>query len=191
MDDPPDPPLEYARRLYENVLRWYETAERKAQVVLTVDGVFLGLLTASFTSNVADLRGVVTAFSAATWVFLTIALVLLLTSLLSAVRCLWSRHIYGPGQRRAARSARPVPSDAERMWFFEMIAEKEYAEFVSEARGMDALQEIDALTGQVWRLSNIVSDKHAWANRAFAATGLALVAFTVAAASYVGFDLPS
>ncbi len=197
MAEQPNPPLDYVRRLYDNVLKWYEAAERKAQIVLTVDGVFLGLLTASFTSDVSDLQGVVRTFGSQTWACLAAAFVLLLASLLSAVWCLRSRHIYGPQaylrkRHRPERSAeRPSGNDAETMWFFEMIAEKEHAQFVSEARRMDETREIDALASQVWRLSNIVSEKHVWANRAFAATGLALVAFTLAAASYVGMDLSS
>jgi hypothetical protein len=175
----PGPALEYARRLYENVLQWYESAERKAQIVLTVDGVFLGLLTASFTSNVNDQRGVVDAFGALTWIALSIALTMLLLSLLSAVWCLRSRHVYAPGSE----------SPAETMWFFEMIAAKQQAEFMTQARAVDALMETDALSSQIWRLSNIVGAKHRWANVAFASTALSLFAFALAAASYVGLDL--
>jgi hypothetical protein len=176
---PPGPALEYARRLYENVLQWYESAERKAQIVLTVDGVFLGLLTASFTSNVSDLRGVVDAFGALTWIALSVALAMLLVSLLSAVWCLRSRQVYGPASE----------SPAETMWFFRMIAAKQQEEFMKQARAVDEPMEVDALSSQIWRLSNIVAEKHKWANIAFASTGLALFAFALAAASYVGLDL--
>lgn len=33
--------LEYTRRLYESVLDWYKNADAKAQVVLSLDGIFL------------------------------------------------------------------------------------------------------------------------------------------------------
>jgi Family of unknown function (DUF5706) len=175
----PAPALEYARRLYANVLAWYESAERKAQIVLTVDGVFLGLLTASFTSSVEDLRGVVDAFGPLTWISLGVALVMLLASLLSAVWCLRSRQVYGPASE----------NPAETMWFFRMIAAKQQAEFMKQARAVDEVTEVDALTSQIWRLSQIVAVKHKWANLAFGATGLSLFMFTLAAASYVGVDL--
>ena len=175
----PRPALEYARRLYANILAWYESAERKAQIVLTVDGVFLGLLTASFTSGVTELRGVVDAFGPLTWLALSVALVMLLASLLSAVWCLRSRQVYGPAS----------DSPAETMWFYRMIAAKQQAEFMAQARAIDEATEVDALTSQVWRLSHIVATKHTWANVAFASTGLSLFAFTLAAASYVGLDL--
>jgi hypothetical protein len=175
----PGPALEYTRRLYANVLAWYESAERKAQIVLTVDGVFLGLLTASFTSNVDDLRAVVDAFGALTWIALAVALLMLLASLLSAVWCLRSRHVYAPG----------TESQAETMWFFEMIAAKQQTEFMTQARAVDERMETDALSSQIWRLSNIVGAKHQWANIAFASTALSLFAFALAAASYVGLDL--
>src|SRR5215216_4745342 len=174
----PGPALEYARRLYANVLAWYESAERKAQIVLTVDGVFLGLLTASFTSNVSDLRGIVDAFGPLTWIALSVALAMLLASLLSAVWCLRSRAVVGPGS----------DNPAETMWFFQMIAAKQQAEFMTQARGSDDMTETDALASQIWRLSHIVAAKHKWANVAFASTALSLFAFALAAASYVGLD---
>ena len=62
--------LEYARRLYDRVLAWYESAERKAQLILTLDGLFLSFLTSSLLSKPADLRPVVERFGAETWVFL-------------------------------------------------------------------------------------------------------------------------
>jgi hypothetical protein len=175
----PGPALEYTRRLYANVLQWYDSAERKAQIVLTVDGVFLGLLAASFTSSVGDLRGVVDAFGVLTWIALSIALAMLLGSLLSAVWCLRSRQVHGPA----------TESPAETMWFFRMIAAKQQVEFMTQARAVDEAMETDALSSQIWRLSTIVAEKHKWANVAFASTALALFAFALAAASYVGLDL--
>ena len=38
----PSHALEYTRRLYEEVLAWYNVAETKAQVILALDGILLG-----------------------------------------------------------------------------------------------------------------------------------------------------
>ena len=36
--------VEYTRRLYANVLAWYDNADRKAQLILTANGGFLTVL---------------------------------------------------------------------------------------------------------------------------------------------------
>ena len=39
-----EPALDYTRRVYANVLGWYENADRKAQLILTANGGFLTVL---------------------------------------------------------------------------------------------------------------------------------------------------
>jgi hypothetical protein len=36
----PDNAVDYARRLHDRILNWYKNADSKAQVLLTLDGVF-------------------------------------------------------------------------------------------------------------------------------------------------------
>jgi hypothetical protein len=35
--------VEYARRMYDRVIDWYKVAESKAQLILTVNGVFVSV----------------------------------------------------------------------------------------------------------------------------------------------------
>jgi hypothetical protein len=43
--------LDYSRDLYKLILDWYKNADSKAQVLLTLDGVFLTFLTTSIFTN--------------------------------------------------------------------------------------------------------------------------------------------
>jgi len=88
----PDEALEYSRRLYGNVLDWYESADRKAQLVLTLDGVFVTFASTSLASKASELSRTVSTFGPETWVLLGAALVSLVLSLLSCLLCLMSRH---------------------------------------------------------------------------------------------------
>jgi hypothetical protein len=47
-----DESLEYSRRLYDNIVDWYKSAELKAQVVLSLAGVFTSFLIASIFANI-------------------------------------------------------------------------------------------------------------------------------------------
>src|SRR4051812_9109866 len=83
--------LEYARRLYDRIIAWYESAERKAQLILTLDGVFLSFLTASVLTKPGDLHLIVDRFGAETWALFGLMCVALFLSIASAVGCLVSR----------------------------------------------------------------------------------------------------
>jgi hypothetical protein len=173
------PTLEYSRRLYDNVLFWNASAERKAQVILTIDAVFLSVLSASLTSNAGQLRGTVKAFTPLTWTFLALMLIFLVGSLMSVV---WVMH--------SIPKTPPLPEGyvPERMWFFKLIAtlpdrDRFRAEIHRQAG--DESFEIDALLSQVHIISELVSRRHRWVNYAFASTATALLMFAAATASYL------
>lgn len=59
--------LEYAQRLYESVLDWYNSADSKAQVVLAIDAGFLAFLTSTVFSEPDKLRVIFVEFNWVTW----------------------------------------------------------------------------------------------------------------------------
>ena len=56
------PQLDHVRALDDRVIGWYRDAERKAQLILTLDGVFLSFLSASAFQKAADLRATTARF---------------------------------------------------------------------------------------------------------------------------------
>src|SRR5688572_10570160 len=72
--------VEYARRLYDDVLGWYRSAESKAQIVLGIDGAFLAFLTGAIFTKPDELNAKIQAFSPWTCTLLGLMTVCLLTS---------------------------------------------------------------------------------------------------------------
>jgi hypothetical protein len=77
--------------LYDAVVAWYEHAERNAQLILTLDGVFLSFLAASAFKKSTDLRATTSHFGSETWVLLALMATSLIASIVSAVLALRSR----------------------------------------------------------------------------------------------------
>src|SRR5258706_3848944 len=87
----PSTGTDYSRRLFENILDWYKSADAKAQIILTLDGVFLSFLTGTLFSKRAEIYQVLHFFKPITWVFLRLMCLFISASIVSAIWCLWSR----------------------------------------------------------------------------------------------------
>ena|ERR1700736_159699 len=83
--------LEYERRLLAFTLDWYRSADAKAQVLLTLDGVFVAFLTATVFKRPQDLKPILDRFGTDTWIFMTLMSLSLAGSMSSALWSLWSR----------------------------------------------------------------------------------------------------
>jgi hypothetical protein len=181
---------EYARRLYDDVLGWYKSAEAKAQIVLGIDGAFLAFLTGAIFATPDELNAKVQAFSSWTWSLLSLMMVCLLTSVATAIYCLWSR-IYSRSelQRLLATPQRgssdPQLYPPQHMWFFQMVAALEPDRFRHTLRQVDAAFEIEAMGSQVLILSKNVRKKHRAANAGFSLTAATLTLFFLAGISYM------
>jgi hypothetical protein len=52
----PKASLNYSRRLYSNVVDWYKNAETKAQILLSLDGIFVSVLVGSLLRDPATMN---------------------------------------------------------------------------------------------------------------------------------------
>src|SRR5215210_7004418 len=103
--------LEYAHRLYANVLSWYQSADTKAQVLLALDGVFLGLLAQGFVTEPERLRVALKVMGPATWTCLAAMTACLIGSIACAVLCLVPRT--RKGQQNLPEPAKQGPYEAD------------------------------------------------------------------------------
>ena len=180
---------DFARRLYDRVAAWYESAERKAQLILTLSGLFVSFLTASVLRKPADLRQTTDSFGPETWALLALMSVTLLAAVLCAVLCLRSR-VYKPVELRSELSQGGVRPDdpstisPEFVWFFQYVAGLAPAALGRRLQGVDSDEEADILGVNVVPLARNVVAKHRWVNRGFALVGLTLVSFFCAGVSY-------
>jgi hypothetical protein len=187
----PDPEIsvEFARRLYDRVAAWYESAERKAQLILTLAGLFVSFLTASVLRKPADLRATTESFGPETWALLALMSVFLLSSVLCAVICLWSR-VYQDAElqedlrKHGVRMDQPDTIGAESIWFFQIIAALTPEALGERLKQVDSAGEAKILGVNAVPLARRVAAKHRWVNYGFALVALTLVCFFCAGVSY-------
>ncbi|GAA0452469.1 hypothetical protein Ade02nite_00420 [Paractinoplanes deccanensis] len=184
-----DHALDYSRRLYANVVDWYKVAETKAQVILSLDGIFISFLIGSVLATSADARDAVKQFAWHTWIALALLAVSLAASVFSAVRCLITRVMTPTEARKRYTSEpgqdRPDGQMPESLWFFQSIAMFDETVYCESALGVDAEAEKAALNNQIYLLSGKVLKKHRWVNRGFFFAGAALIFFLAVGLSYL------
>jgi hypothetical protein len=182
--------VEYARRLYEDVRGWYDSADTKAQVVLAIDGAFLAFLTNAIFSKPEDLRAIVNLFSSVTWVLLALTTLSLVLSIISAILCLWSR-VYSSRQLQAfidatpGEEAEPHRYAPRAMWFFQTVGCLDQSRFRSTLKAFDASAETEAMVSQIQILAKNVRTKHRAVNAGFVLSATTLVLFLAAGLCYL------
>ena len=185
-----DESVEYARSLFKDVSGWYENADKKAQVLLGIDGAFLAFLSSSTFAKSEELSRMIKVFGIETWVLLGLMCIALTASIISAISCLWSR-IYSPAQLKEFCNKAGVRENdkdtyaPEVMWFFQFVVRLDKALFAEKLSQVDRLFETRVLASQISELSRNVLRKHQWLNWGFACAGASLILLMAALASYL------
>lgn len=181
--------LEYTRRLYANVLAWYDSADRKAQLILTANGGFVTVLAALALSKPADVEETLGAFGAETWLFFGLASAAVAVSFASAALALWSRLLSNSAateifRTRSVRRGDATTYDPSVLWFFQLVQHLDESALERRLHTLSAHEEVDALVDQIIELSKRVTRKHHWVNVGFAATAIGLSCLLATAVSY-------
>jgi hypothetical protein len=159
-DERTNPPLEYSRRLYENVVDWYKIAETKAQIILSLDGIFTSLLVGALFVKGPDLKDTLKFFGPETWIFLALMAACLVTAIICALVCLVSRVMPRKEiQRRYGATLKNCPPDdypPEVMWFFQTISQLNEEFYTRQAGKVSSDLERRALSNQNFLLSGKV-----------------------------------
>ncbi len=177
--------LEYARRLYDNVLEWYRNADSKAQVILAIDGGFIAFVSSAVLTKPADLNAILGSFPLAAWIALTLMIISLLGSIGASIFCLWSR-IYSKKEIHDIFEATAIteiegkslegypPSLA---FFFQFIEQMDKDKFGKTLATLDFQFELSALTDEIHTLAGNVRKKHFAVNVGFLLAATALITF--------------
>jgi hypothetical protein len=186
----PEAAVEYARRLHSDVLAWYRSAETKAQVILTLDGILVGVFAGLTLSKPEDVSTALDVFQPETWILLSAGGASLTIAIGSAVACLVSRTYTRGGLRRFYDDISLDHADLgtykpEALWFFQHIQGLDKAHFMNAIAVFTPQDEIQALASQIYVVSDNVRKKHIWVNSAFFFTGLSLVLLLALAVDYV------
>ena len=182
--------LDYARRVFDKVLDWYKNADSKAQIILTLDGIFLTFLTSSVLRNPNEISSVISRFKFDTWLFLALMCLCLVGSIVSALMCLWSRVFLHAQQDSVLIRAKEELKTSERyspnvMLFFKTISWLDHDEFQEQLGTVDKEFEIKALASQISLLSKRVYRKHLLINCGFVLAGASLIFFLAVGISYL------
>jgi hypothetical protein len=184
----PTPALEYARKLYENHLKWYADAETRAQAALTLDGVLLAVLTGVLIAKSEDVSKVISVFEWHTWLALIVTAVGLLVSIGAAVLTLQARPLTKAKvtQRMAGVDKdEPDTYNTKVMWYFQLISELKENHFVTKSASVGEPFEQEALARQVFVLAGRLTKKFRRLFWSFTGTAVALIGLLGFAASYV------
>lgn len=182
--------LAYSRLVFERVIDWYKNADSKAQIILTIDGVFITFLTTSIFKNPDELSKITQRFTAYTWIFLILMCVCLIGSVISALMCLWSRILLSSKRDRVLMREKQRIGEAEKyspsvMLFFKTISWLDHDKFQVELAGVNKEFEIKALASQSYLLSKRVYVKHLLINSGFVLSGASLIFFLASGISYL------
>ncbi len=188
MADSVTPSLENTRRLYESVLDWYKNADAKAQVVLSLAGIFLTFVGTTLLKDAANVVRL-PWYSFALLALMCLALTL---SLFHAILCIWSR-TYNPVELTDFLNKAGVdPSRHETYapsvcWFFQTVSSLNKAQFEKKMQALERTFEVDAMSSQIYELSVRVTKKHHHVNYGFS---FAAITFLLFLASGVSLLIP-
>lgn len=169
---------DYTRRLYKHVEDWYTNADNKAQILLTLNGLFLGALGSAALFSGNSIRTAVSLFGFETFLFFLIFLFCLGASVTCSLFCLKSR--LHPNHMKQDELAIPA-----NLWFFQMVCAVRPREFVEKLHGVNAEREIEILARNIQTFASNVVRKHMWFNNGYRFFVLGLICFVVFMSSYV------
>jgi hypothetical protein len=180
------PNIEHLRRVYDRAIDWYKTAESKAQLMLTVDGVLATISFGLLSGSADKLRGALAIAGPETWALFAIAILGITGSIISAVASLLSRHehnIRSNFQELGIRVDDPDTYVPEGLWYFGHLASLQSTPVVERLSAADAQFEARALAYNVVGLSRVVLRKHRLINKGWALNSVAFIALIAAATS--------
>jgi hypothetical protein len=183
--------LDYSKLVFENIIAWYNNADAKAQIILTLDGALVTFMTTSIFRKPAELLEITRSLRSFTWVLLTAMCLCLAGSIISALMCLWSRislgikrdSVLGREKKKIADGVKPYSPSV--MLYFKTIAWLDHDSFQQQMCGTNTSFQVKALASQSFLLSERVYRKHVLVNTGFILAGAGLILFLAAGVSYM------
>jgi hypothetical protein len=186
-----DTALDYVRGIETSLRYWYQEAETKAQVALTINAAFLAFLTGSILASPDQLSKTIEVFGPETWVFLVGMAVGLSLSIACAVVCLAARGVWSARAvnddltRYQVDPAKPETYAPEIAASFVLLARLDPDRFAEWVPTVDRPAVVRALATDLIRWSKNIAEKHKEVNISFLWTAVTLGFFLSTGVSYV------
>lgn len=172
--------LDYCLYVYESTIGWYKVADAKGQLLLTLNGVLITVLTGAVLIDPDGLAELKQDIQFVTWLLLLAAAVAIATSIVCAIGCLHSRlsdaHLDKIRDQFAFIDShgRQTYRPAATFWFgtIARLPADDASRMVSGASKRFALA---ALSDEIPDLAHNVLRKHQWVNAGWTACGVALM----------------
>lgn len=175
----------FVKDLNEQVHDWYHTAERKAALLLTLDGAFITALTAVLLAKPDDMLKILSSANYMFWLSMLVLIFSILFSVYNAIDCVRSRLDSERQLKYMVAQGELVIGQPRSLWYFQYLSlydsdqlqvtlANARSEFLNGARVAD-----------LPALSRNVAAKHRAVNRGFIAAGVALASLLAAAVGYV------
>ena len=175
------------RNLHATILRWYDSADFKAKVLLTLDGALVGFVSSSVFAKAGEIVSEVR--SPFVWLALGAMALLMSASIVAGLTCLWSRIRTPPEVEDSIRESTSNGTGiyaANLILYFGFIRRLDPKRYCRTITSLSPEREIEALSSQCTALSRNVFRKHVAVNVGFVCFGLALLALLIAATVHVG-----
>ncbi|NIS78669.1 MAG: hypothetical protein GTO14_00200 [Anaerolineales bacterium] len=182
--------LEAIRNLYDVVLHWYDNADAKARVLLTLNGALVSFLTSSIFIKTNDLREILAGISPITLFLLGSMAILMAASIVLSLACMWSR-VKPPEEIQSLLSDAKQSGNVDELYdsrlvmFFGHIKDLQLDRFRRTLLSLNTEEEVKALAFQILQVSKNVFKKHSFVNIGFVSFGFSLLAFLCAGVIYI------
>ena len=173
----PDHQLAYCRNVYQQTLDWYKNADAKAQIILTLNGVFIGFLGSIITLQKHPQGNTV---SSNLWtIFIGFALIGIICSVIFSVLCLKSRLSKRKHKFSGAEKNDLTKYGTDMLFFFEGVKQLDPGLFAEKLESLTQKEEIEILSYDIVNLAKNVSRKHRYVNNSFLLFGISLLFFVL------------
>jgi hypothetical protein len=178
--------LEFLQRIYASNRDWYMVAEKKAQLLLTIDGAFLAIVFGVVSGDGGGTGDIAAHFGPETWVFALTALSAVVGSILCAALSMWSLHSRGVMKRLEADgldTQNVATYRPEWLWYFGHLARLAPEHAASRLQHLTEEDEIATISYHTVDLAQRVLRKFQYVNAGWALAAIGLVAVAATTAS--------
>jgi len=171
------------RRLYEDKVNWYKDIAIRAQLMLTIDGVFASFISAAVLAKGRDLRTIIHTFGPETWAILSLLALALVGGIVSVVASL------SPGLWHVRRDFNKLTQDGNRLvpgvlWWGGYVAQIPEEGFIKRCKTITPTEEAETLASQVARMSRQLTRKYTFLAIGSWLTAVSIIAFVGVALDY-------
>jgi hypothetical protein len=183
--------LAYTKALYTNIIDWYKDVQTRAQLLLTLDGAFVTILSGVIFAKGTDLQAATENFGLETWMFLGalglsfgfsgLFTILALMPLGLNENRIWER--FEKTMQEDARAGRTPPTSV--MWYSQFVQRVGRDNFLRDSAKIGDREEQAALASQIFALSERLGRKYRWVFYGYVGAGAALLMLLLTVGSYL------